>query len=51
MDQRNDIDLRGAIPETPEMCRDAVLQAVSTPSEGFLAVAAPICFFFNQTNF
>lgn len=33
MDQRNDIDLRGAIPETPEMCRDAVLQAVSTYRE------------------
>ena len=33
MDQKNDIDLRGAIPETPEMCRDAVLQAVSTYRE------------------
>lgn len=33
MDHRNDIDLHGAIPETPEMCRDAVLQAVSTYRE------------------
>jgi len=33
MSNRNDINLRGAIPETPQMCRDAVLQAVSTYRE------------------
>lgn len=33
MDKRNDIDLRAAIPDTPDMCRDAVLQAVSTYQE------------------
>ncbi|MBQ8312831.1 MAG: DUF4179 domain-containing protein [Clostridia bacterium] len=33
MDKRKDIDLRSAIPETPDMCRDAVLQAVSTYRE------------------
>lgn len=29
MDERN-MDLRDAVPQTPDMCRDAVLQAVST---------------------
>lgn len=33
MDKRNDIDLRAAIPDTPDMCRDAVLRAVSTYRE------------------
>lgn len=33
MDERN-IDLHGAIPDTPDMCRDAVLQAVRTCQEG-----------------
>lgn len=32
MDERN-IDLRDAVPQTPEMCREAVLQAVSTYRE------------------
>lgn len=51
MDQRNDVDLRGAIPETPAMCRDAVLQAVSTyqderatrrPSKMLIAIVAAL---------
>lgn len=33
MEPKKDIDLRGAIPETPEMCRQAVLQAVRTYRE------------------
>ncbi|MBE5766749.1 MAG: DUF4179 domain-containing protein [Clostridiales bacterium] len=33
MSNRNDINLRGAIPETPDMCRNAVLLAVSTYRE------------------
>lgn len=31
---RNDIDLRAAIPDTPDMCREAVLHAASTYQEG-----------------
>lgn len=33
MDKQNDIDLRAAIPATPDLCREAVLQAVSTYRE------------------
>lgn len=33
MDERKKINLREAFPETPEMCREAVLQAVSSYRE------------------
>lgn len=33
MDKQTNIDLRAAIPATPDMCREAVLQAVSTYRE------------------
>lgn len=33
MEKQKDIDLRAAIPDTPDICRDAVLQAVSTYRE------------------
>lgn len=33
MDRKKKLDLRSAFPETPEMCRSAVLQAVSTYRE------------------
>ena len=33
------------------LLRQPPLECESTPSEGFLAAAAPICFFFNQTGF
>ncbi|MBO5343013.1 MAG: hypothetical protein J6A57_01000 [Ruminococcus sp.] len=33
------------------LLRQPPLECESTPSEGFLAAAAPICFFFNQTSF
>lgn len=33
MDKQYDIDLRAAIPDTPDFCREAVLQAVSTYRE------------------
>ena len=33
------------------LLRQPPLECDSTPSEGFLAVVIPICFFFNQTGF
>lgn len=33
MDMQHDIDLRAAIPDTPDFCREAVLQTVSTYRE------------------
>ncbi|MBQ7851203.1 MAG: hypothetical protein IJ343_15870, partial [Clostridia bacterium] len=33
MDKQHDIDLRAAIPDTPDFCREAVLQTVSTYRE------------------